>query len=159
MSGSFKVTSELHASAATLWAAVGTMEGVNDELRPWFHMTAPREAAAFRIEDAPTGALVFRSWLLFAGVLPIDLHSLGFARIDAGRGFDEDSTSWMQARWQHHRHIEPIDEGRCRLTDRLEWEPRTALAGPVVAWLVPRLFRHRHRRLQKRYGGDFAIDS
>jgi hypothetical protein len=43
--------------------------------------------------------------------------------------------------------------GGCILIDRIRYEPRVPL--PDVAWrtLYTTVFRHRHRRLQRRFGG------
>lgn len=54
-------TSELEASVASVWELVGTMNGVNAELRPWLRMTAPPEASDRWIEDAPLGRPMFAS--------------------------------------------------------------------------------------------------
>jgi hypothetical protein len=142
--------SELAASADAVWAAAGTMAGVNYELGPWLRMTFPQRGEGLRIEDAPVGENVFVSWILLGGVLPFDRHVLRFAQIVPGRGFDEDSTSWTERRWQHQRRIEPLDGGRCRVTDRLIFEPRGP--GALAEAIIRRVFAHRHARLRQRHG-------
>ncbi len=36
--------------------------------------------------------------------------------------------------------------------DEVQFEPRLGLMGPVLAVIYAAVFRHRHRRLRKRYG-------
>src|SRR5215510_7519286 len=104
---SLSFASELYAPAPVVWAAVGTMKGVNAELGPWLRMTAPPEAEDLRIEDAPLRVPMFSSWVLLAGVVPIDRHHFMLAAVEPGRAFWEESTSWSQKRWEHRRRIAP----------------------------------------------------
>ena len=145
------VRSELGASAAEVWAAISTMDGVNGELAPWVRMTVPGGARGQRLEDAPLGRVAFSSWLLFLGVWPFDRHTLTLVAIDPGRSFDELSHSWLQRSWRHERTVEPSARG-CTVTDRLMPVPRVAALAPVVRGVVRRLFEHRHARLLRRFG-------
>lgn len=146
--------SELAASAEAVWSSAGTMAGVNDELAPWLRMTSPGGAAGYRIEDAPVGQTVFVSWILLGGAVPIDRHVLRFARIYPGAGFDEDSISWTERRWQHQRRVEPLRADRCRVTDRLIFEPRGPAA--LSEAIIRKIFTHRHARLRRRFGDGSA---
>jgi hypothetical protein len=146
-------TSELATPAARVWDVVGTMPGVNAELGPWLRMSAPGEAAGLRIEDAPTGEVLFSSWVLLGGWLPVDRHHLRLEEIHRGRGFVERSTSWSQHVWEHRRSVEPRGDAACTVTDHLAFEPRLAAAGPILVRVVGAVFRHRHRRLRARFGG------
>lgn len=148
---SLAFASDLDAPRARVWSEVGTMRGVNAELGPWISMTAPPDAAAMRIDEAPTGQPLFSSWVLVRGVVPIDRHHFVLAEVDPGRGFVETSTSWSERRWEHRRRVEDRGEGACTLTDRLTFTPR--VAGPLVARVVAAIFRHRHRVLRARFGG------
>jgi hypothetical protein len=145
-------TSELDASVAAVWEVVGTMTGVNAELSPWLRMTAPPEASDLRIEDAPVGRPMFKSWVLLRGILPIDRHSFMLAQVEPGHGFVENSTSWSQDRWEHRRNLEPRGESGCILTDRLTFTPRLTLSGPFLVRVIGAIFRHRHHRLRERFG-------
>ena len=86
--------------------------------------------------------------------------SLGLARGTAhgilrtlhGVGFVEQSTSWLQRRWRHERTLVDRPHGGTEVVDHLTIEPRIALARPVTAWTVGRIFDHRHRRLVRRFG-------
>jgi ligand-binding SRPBCC domain-containing protein len=141
------ITTEVDAPRDAVWAHATTMEGVNDELRPLVRMTAPREGT---IADLPLGEVAFRSVLLAGGLLPFDVHFLRLEERSEGR-FLERSHSLLQRRWEHERVVEATPSGGARVTDRLRIEPRL----PGSAWLVQRMawatFRHRHRRLARRY--------
>jgi len=145
------IESELAAPADAVWAVVGTMDGVNAELGPWIRMTVPPRRAGFRIEQAPLGETAFDSWICFAGI-PFDRHSLRLERVEPGRGFDEASRSWLQARWNHSRTLKPTTAGGCVVHDRVEFEPRVSLLAPLAERVVRAVFRHRHRVLVRRFG-------
>ncbi len=123
------------------------MAGVNDELRPIVRMTYPRDHAKLSGSAVEPGRVVFRSWLLLATIVPFDRHALVLHSVDDGRGFVEESSSWVHRRWRHERRLGDDADGGCTLTDMLTIEPRLSWARPVVASLVGFVFRHRHRRL------------
>ena len=54
--------------------------------------------------------------------------------------------------WEHERTLEPAGGG-CLITDRVRWEPRLGLPGRPLRPLIGFFFRHRHRRLRRRFGG------
>ncbi|MEZ5177081.1 MAG: hypothetical protein R2746_02045 [Acidimicrobiales bacterium] len=97
------------------------------------------------------GEALFASWLLAFGVIPFDRHSLALTSIEPGRGFVEESTSWLQRRWRHERTLEPVDGGT-RVTDQLTIVPRVGLVAPVTRLVVGWLFARRHRRRRARFG-------
>ncbi len=150
------VESELPCSPAQLWAAVGTMSGVNYELGPWIRMSTPEafrgvhiDAWADRVEK---GKPIFRSWVLLLGVVPIDRHSFGMDRIEPGRSFSENSTSWTMKEWRHDRKVESISGGGCRVQDRVRATPRLPGVAVFVRPIYKALFRHRHKRLRRKFG-------
>jgi ligand-binding SRPBCC domain-containing protein len=147
-----EVASTVGASRDAVWAVVSTMDGVNAELAPFVRMTHPDDRSSLADGSVVPGELVFRSWLLAFGVVPFDRHALVLDRVDAGRGFVEESTSWVQRRWRHERTLVDAAGGGTTVTDRLVVRPRVALARPVVGAIVGALFRHRHRRLRRRFG-------
>ncbi len=142
--------SQLQVDAETMWRHATDMASINRELMPLLRMTAPAEFAGRSISDAPLNQTLFHSWLMLGGVIPFDRHALRLRRVLPGVGFDEDSTSWLQRVWRHHRRIEPI-VGGVRVVDELEVVPRLAPAF-VVRSLVTAVFAHRHRRLRKFLG-------
>lgn len=151
--------------AGVVWAGISTMAGVNAELAPIVRMTHPAGvelvAAVDVIDVAAVGnelepGFCFHSWLLLGGVLPIDRHALTIERLFHGVGFDEESTSWLQRRWRHERRIADDPGGGCIVSDQLVVEPRLGFTTPVVAFVVRRVFEHRHRRLLRRFGAVSA---
>jgi ligand-binding SRPBCC domain-containing protein len=145
------VESHLTASAEVVWARVSTMAGVNDELMPVVRMTYPPEGESLDVSSMPIGEVAFRSWILLFGFLPIDRHALRLLRVEPGRGFLESSTSWNQRTWIHERTIES-EPGGCRIADRVEFEPRLGLLGPLLQPIFRAVFRHRHARLRAHFG-------
>jgi hypothetical protein len=152
--GGFQVSSVVPATPAEVWARVATIEGVNHELLPLARMTCPREFAGMRLDaaHASPGQRLFRSWILLFGVVPIDWDDLTLVRVDPGRGFLESSTMLSQRRWIHERTLETVPEG-CRVTDRIEFEPRLSLPSGLFVGAFRFFFRHRHRRLAGWFGG------
>lgn len=148
--------SRLATPAAEVWAAVSTMQGVNDELMPLLRMTHPPDVQ--RLDDARlrTGQTHFHSWMLAGGLLPVDRHALGFDAIHPGQGFDERSSSWLQRVWLHQRRVQPDGAEGCVVTDELAFEPRLRAVGALVEPIVRHVFEHRHRRLRARFGESRA---
>jgi len=143
--------SALATAVGKVWAVVGTMDGVNAELGPWFRMTTPAGLESMRIEDAPLDRELFASWVLFAG-LPVDRHFFRLMQVEPEKGFLEQSTSWTERRWQHERTLVPTSASSCTVVDRLELTPRLRLMAPLLVRVVGAVFRHRHRRLRERFG-------
>jgi ligand-binding SRPBCC domain-containing protein len=57
-----------------------------------------------------------------------------------------------QRAWEHERQIEQQSAG-CVLTDSVRYQPRLPLPDNFLAPLYGFIFRHRHRRLRRRFGG------
>jgi hypothetical protein len=148
--------SELDTDAGVVWSHATRMEGVNAELAPWVRMSVPRTARGLTIDAAPTDRVAFHSWLLALGFLPFDRHALRLSRVEPGRGFEERSASWLEREWNHDRTIEPLGPGRCRVTDRITFVPRIAIAAPLVRAIVRATFERRHARLRAIFGGHPA---
>jgi ligand-binding SRPBCC domain-containing protein len=96
--------------------------------------------------------VLFRSWTLLFGFVPLDRHALVLDVIDDGDGFVEESSSWLQRRWRHERMLMDFGDGSCVVTDRLVVEPRLQVTRPLIAVVVKRVFTHRHRQLRRRFG-------
>jgi ligand-binding SRPBCC domain-containing protein len=144
-------TTEVPAPAPAVWARVTSVEGVNDELRPWLRMTVPRGARDLSLEDVELGRAVGRSWVLALGVLPFDYDEITLVERGPGMRFLERSPMGSMRLWQHERVVEPRGEGSCTVTDRLTFEPRIPGATRLARGLVERIFAHRHRRLRRRF--------
>jgi len=147
-------TSTLRAPASDVWARAASPEGIKRELRPWMRMTVPRALRGMTIDDAPLGEVAGRSWILLLGFLPVEYDDIRLIELDPGRRFLERSEMLTLRPWQHERIVEPIDDGSCRITDRLSLElrppPRSIPgAGAIPRRIVTALFAHRHRRLRR----------
>ncbi len=143
----YTFTSDLAAGVEAVWDRIASFEGINHELGPLLSMTAPRGAASLTVEDVPIGRPWFRSWVLFARVLPIDYDHLCVERLDPPHGFFERSTMLSAKVWEHERTLVPVGDGATQLTDRVAFDARPGM-GPVLRLIVPRIFAHRHRRLR-----------
>jgi len=152
--GEFEIGSTLTATPAAVWERAMSAEGINAELGPLLRMTVPRGLESLDLHGLEPGPLG-RSWLLLFGLVPFDYDEIGLARVEPGRGFLERSTMLSQRLWEHERTIEAEGEGT-RIVDRLAWEPRLPLPGRLLRPLIAALFRHRHRQLQRHFGGRFA---
>lgn len=142
-----EVSSLLDAPPGVVWAAASTLRGVNHELGPWIRMTGPQDAS---FEAAAPGERFARSWLLLLGLVPFDFDDLTFERVGPA-GFLERSRTLTASSWEHERTIEQAGGG-CRVTDSVRFTPRVRIAAPLQRVLVAAVFRHRHRRLRRRYG-------
>ena len=140
------------APPGAVWARVSTFEGVNDELRPLMRMTAPPRVRALDPSEVVLGERIFRSWVLLFGVIPIDYDDLTLVALEPGRGFHERSRMLSMRVWEHERTLEPDGDSRTRVSDRLSFEPRLPGSGPVLERFIRMTFRHRHRRLRRRFG-------
>jgi ligand-binding SRPBCC domain-containing protein len=147
----FEVASTLRAQPAAVWERAMSAEGINAELGPLLRMTVPRGLDSLDLHQLEPGPLG-RSWVLLFGLVPVDYDAIGLERIEPGRGFLERSTMLSQRLWEHERTIEPGGEGTT-IVDRIAWEPRLPLPGRLLRPLFAAFFRHRHRQLQRRFGG------
>lgn len=151
--GSFEVSSRLAAPAADVWAFATTAQGINEELMPIARMTVPRGLGAdFGIADVVAPRRLGRSWLLLGGVVPFDWDDIGIEAIGPGFAFRERSTMFSQRAWDHDRTVEPLGERACLVTDRIRFEPRVPAIAPLLRPVFQFTFRHRHRRLRRRFG-------
>ena len=142
--------SVLAAAPEAVWARVSTFEGVNYELAPLLRMTAPSSVRSLDPSEVVLGERIFRSWILLLGFVPIDYDDLTLVAIEPGRGFHERSRMLSMRVWEHERSLEPSAAG-CRIRDRLGFEPRVPGTGALLERIVRAMFRHRHRRLRRRF--------
>jgi ligand-binding SRPBCC domain-containing protein len=150
--GSFAVSSRLAAPAADVWAFATTAAGVNEELMPIVRMTVPRGRGDLSIADVRPPERLGRSWILLGGVLPFDYDDIGVVSVGPGLAFSERSTMLSQRAWEHDRTVEPAGERACVVTDRIGFVPRIPGIAPLLRVVLLQMFRHRHRRLRRRFG-------
>lgn len=146
------VGSTLRAEPGAVWERAMSAEGINAELAPVLRMTVPRGLESLDLHGLEPGPLG-RSWILLFGLIPVDYDEIGLERIEPGRGFLERSTMLSQRLWEHERTIEPGGDGTV-IVDRIAWEPRLPLPGRLLRPLFAAFFRHRHRQLQRHFGGS-----
>ena len=147
----FEFSSRLAAPASEVWAHATSMRGVNRELFPLARMTHPRELSVLDPELVPLGRRVFRSWILAAGLVPIDYDDLTFIELEPGRRFLERSPMLTQREWQHERVIEPTAGGSI-ITDRVQFVSRAPALGALFLVVFRLAFRLRHWHLRRMFG-------
>lgn len=146
-----QVTSVVAAAPETVWARIGSAEGINHELRPWLKMTVPRSLRGRTLDDVPLGVPLGRSWVLVLGLIPFDYDDLMLAERQQGRRFLETSSTLTMVRWEHERVVVAHESG-CKITDTVRFEPRglgrrSRIFRRALRSTVTVIFRHRHRRL------------
>jgi hypothetical protein len=152
----FELASDLAAPQPDVLAHAATIAGANRELGPLLRMTIPRSFRELTLFDAPVGQPLFRSWVLFAGLVPIDFDHLSFEAIDPGSGFVESSTMLSMTMWRHERRVAANERGGSRLIDRITFTPRIPGTGRLLTWITRALFRHRHARLRTIFGAALS---
>lgn len=83
--------------------------------------------------------------------MPVEYDDLHIEAMAPGVGFAERSSMLTMRRWHHDRSVRPTGPMSCTVLDRLAFEPRVPV-GAVAESIVGALFRHRHRRLRRRFG-------
>ncbi|MGH2807549.1 MAG: hypothetical protein ACRDKT_09750 [Actinomycetota bacterium] len=155
--GTFAISSALGAAREVVWRHATTPIGINSELWPWLRMTLPRGVDDISIDNVPLGETIGRSWILLFGLVPVDYDDLKLEELEEGRRFLERSKTSTMRVWQHERRF--IDRGSgCIVEDRLAFAPKWLLAlvpgiETVTGAIVAAIFRHRHRRLKRLFGG------
>jgi hypothetical protein len=74
-----------------------------------------------------------RSWVFLLGIVPYDYDDLPLVALEPCNRFLEGSSMLI--------------------TDRVRWVPRLGLPGRPLRPLIGSFFRHRQRRLRRRFGG------
>jgi hypothetical protein len=135
-----------------VWDRITTAQGINDELWPYLRMTAPASLRESGLAQVEFGRRICRSAVLLFGVLPVDYDDITLVRLEPPAGFLERSPMLSQQVWEHERTLEEVPDG-CVLTDRVSYSPRLPLPDRPLRALYAGVFRHRHRRLRRRFGG------
>lgn len=150
----FSHSSEVPSPIDEVWRFVTSATGINYELMPVMRMTVPQSFKDKSIQDVSPGEYLGRSWFLLGGLVPFDYSKITVAEIDPGERFLERSTLGSMRHWQHERKLESIGGNRTRITDSLEFLLRFPAPGTarVTGSILRLLFRHRHRKLAKRFG-------
>lgn len=152
---SFELTTSLPISVEKAWQHASTWADLNREFWPLARMTYPADRPRLTLESIPLGQRAFRSWILLLGCVPIDFDDLTLVALEPGRGFHEISRLSTMEVWEHRRTITPTPHG-CQIKDEVSGVPRWSWIGPFSAWISMRVFKHRHRRLRRLFGGSTA---
>lgn len=151
----------LAAPAAEVWTRVTTPEGIQDELHPWVGMAMPPGLRGRTLDDSADllHRRLGKAWLRLLRVLPVEYDDMQLVGLVEGRAFHERSRMLSLSLWEHERSVEPLPEtgAGCLVADRLTAVARAPLARipgshRLVRTVVTVLFRHRHRRLVRRFG-------
>lgn len=145
---SFEIASPLAAPRSSVWAHASSMAGVNHELGPFLRMTYPPAFATLQPAQHLLGQRLFRSWIVLAGIVPIEYDDLTLVQYHPGYSFLERSSMAMIVKWQHQRVVRDSVDG-CILTDTIRFRPRFSWTGPLLLAIYSLVFRHRHRRLRQ----------
>lgn len=143
------VSSTLGVGAQAYWDGQ-SMATLNRELGPWIRMSAPAQWRQTRLTAWGGKSPLFKSWILFLGLLPLDRHTFGAFDFGPRMRFVECSSSWLNRAWRHERTMLAA-AGGYTLTDTIEFTPRLALLAPVLKVIYGLVFRHRHSRLLALY--------
>ena len=152
--GEVSLTSTLGTEPGALWRDIVSPEGINREFRPFLRMTFPHGVDDVTARWRP-GERICRSWILLAGVLPVEYDDIVFEEVEPGRRFLERSSMFTQRVWEHERTIVGDSAGSV-LTDRVRFVPRWRWLEPLSRALVRATFRWRHRNLRRLYDGGAA---
>jgi hypothetical protein len=146
-----RLTTEVtvRTNRSDVWTAMSTVAGINREVAPFVRMTDPTGGAPFDSELWRDGTPV--CWQLLLGVIPVDRHRIELVALPDRSGFRESSSTWWYRVWWHERTLLD-DSAGCVVRDSIEIDPRLGLLDPIVAWAVRRMFRRRHRSLQRQFG-------
>lgn len=149
---SLRFESRLAASKEAVWAWMVSVQGISAELRPLLRMTVPKGVQSLADVRVRPGVRLFRSHVFLFGLIPFDYSDLTLLELNEGRGFVEQSPMGSMKLWRHERWITPSADtpGVTTLTDQLTFRPRTAPR--FVAWVVEKIFNHRHKVIRAHFG-------
>jgi ligand-binding SRPBCC domain-containing protein len=137
-------TTLLDAPATAVWQAVRTPRAFVTVTRGLVRMPVVES----RTDEWQQGEQVV-GWTWLFGVLPFDRHHLTVARIDHDTMvLTSDEHGGLIRSWVHDIVVEPVDDGRCRYTDRVVIDAGWAtLPVTAFAWLFYRVRQRRWRQL------------
>lgn len=148
---SFQFETLLNISKKELWEAIWNIDNINKELAPYFSMTSPNAALTnIDIISIPLNKHLFKSYIFFLKIIPIDLHSLAFKNIEEFEYFEESSSSLINKHWYHKRKLEAKGE-KTLLIDKIEYQHYIECLGKITLPIYKSVFSHRHKKLQFLY--------
>jgi len=146
----FKQKSRLSIGASEFVENQLNFDGVNYELAPIVRMTAPSEWKSKSLRHAPERQSLFNSCILLFGIILVDLHKIKFSQV-LENGFKETSSSVLMKHWNHTRKVEQCGNG-CEVMDDVSFSTRIPFVAGLVKPIYGFIFKHRHKRLKKKFG-------
>ncbi|MAX56864.1 MAG: hypothetical protein CL537_15350 [Alcanivoracaceae bacterium] len=148
MNMELRFSSRLPVLAERLWSDITHMDAINAEMWPWLSMGAPDGVRSLEDRAWQPGKPLFGSSLKAFCCIPVGVSMLTLERLMTGKGFVEASPMTGMVLWRHERWLERDQQG-CVVHDQLTFTPRWC---PRLSRVMVQLFfRHRHRRLRRRY--------
>lgn len=131
---------ELQADADSVWQAVKTPAAFRTVTRGLLRMPV----IANRDGEWHEGETVV-GWVFLFGFVPFSRHHLQIASIDDGdRILRSREHGGLVRQWNHDIEVEPIDDGRCRYTDRIDID--AGFFTPVIVAYAKVFYLLRQRR-------------
>lgn len=144
------IESKINSTKEILWQHITQMKNINVELSPFIKMTYPAKMSEIGDREVLMNEVLFKSWILLFGFIPIDLHHLCLGKIDFGTGFYENSYSVYMRYWKHTRTINERNE-KVFVRDEIHFSPRISFAGLVLLPFFKLFLKNRHKNLAKAF--------
>jgi len=146
----FSIETLIDTDKQRLWQHITQMKNVNAELMPFVKMTYPKDKSEIGNNDVPLDEILFKSYILLFGFIPIDIHYLKLDKIDFGNAFYENSTTFTHKYWKHTRTL-TAQGNKTLVRDEVHFLPRFAPLGNVMLPVIKRVFENRHEKLKKNF--------
>ena len=136
-------TTVLEAPAGSVWGALQRPETFAHVAGAWLRWPAAERCdRPWQVGDKMT------DWVLLFRVLPFSRHTIEVITInDETMTMLTDEGGGAVRTWRHTITVEPIDEGSCHYTDRVDIEAGWLTS--AVASFARRFYRYRQRRWQR----------
>lgn len=121
-------------------------------MRPYFRMTSPEGVQSLADLKVELGAPFLHSRVFLFGFIPVGTWDFTLVDLEDKSGFVEESPSTFMTSWRHERRIldDPSDPSSVLLSDHVTFVPKAGRS--LVGLFLKRVFEHRHRVLQRRFG-------
>jgi hypothetical protein len=153
--------SVLHdVSAENLWSHSTHIGGVNAELFPFKMVPLVKRNGKKLTSASSLNDIVYAAddrfpfLITLFGIIPIDIHLMGFDSLPVGQlTFTERSSNFFMREWVHQREIVTLSTG-VQLYDKITMNTRLPLIGLFAAIIYKWVFGRRHVYLRNHFGGD-----
>lgn len=143
----------LSASPDTIWHSVTSIDGINFELMPYLSLEntgGVKSIAEISASDNEARIVVVPR---LGGRIAMGRVTIRLLEVDTHRFVEQSNQPGMDF-WNHERSLVP-QYGAALLIDRVRFRP---LRFPgATRFVVDRLFRHRHARLDRRWNGTGGL--